>query len=133
MQTPPDPDIAARRPARLRPVWALAGLLSLGLGIVGIFLPLLPTVPLVLLAAFCFGKGSPRLRAWIVAHRRFGPMIADWEATGAIPRRVKLWACTVMAATFALSAIAGVPARVLVFQMLFMGVGAAYVLTRPDR
>ncbi|MEC7257498.1 MAG: YbaN family protein, partial [Pseudomonadota bacterium] len=74
----------ARQPRRaMRPLWTLAGLLSLAVGILGIFLPVLPTTPLVLLAAFCFGKGSPRLRAWILEHRRFGPMIADWEATGA--------------------------------------------------
>ena len=118
---------------RFRQLWTLAGLASLGIGIVGIFLPLLPTTPLVLLAAFCFGKGSPRLRAWLLGHRRFGPMITDWEATGAIPRRVKLWACSVMAATFGLSALFSVPPRVLILQALFMGLGAAYVLTRPDR
>lgn len=124
----------ARQPRRaMRPLWTLAGLLSLALGILGIFLPVLPTTPLVLLAAFCFGKGSPRLRAWILGHRRFGPMIADWEATGAIPRRVKIAACSVMAATFALSWAMGVPGRALIAQGLLMGIGAAYVLTRPDR
>lgn len=117
----------------LRHIWTLAGLASLGLGIVGIFLPVLPTTPLVLLAAFCFGKGSPRLRRWILAHRTFGPMVVDWEATGAIPRKVKLWACTVMAATFLVSALIGVPLRVLIAQGVLMSIGAAYVLTRPDR
>lgn len=118
---------------RFRLFWTVGGVLSLALGIIGIFLPLLPTTPLVLLAAFCFGKGSPRLRAWIVGHRRFGPMIADWEATGAIPRKVKVWACSVMAVTFAASAAFGVPGRALIAQGLLMGIGAAYVLSRPDR
>lgn len=118
---------------RLRHAWTLAGLLALALGVVGIFLPVLPTTPLVILAAFCFGKGSPRLRAWLMGHRRFGPAIADWEATGAIPRRVKLWACSVMAITFGLSWALGVPGRVLAVQALAMGIGAAYVLSRPDR
>lgn len=125
-----DPDTA---PVRLKPLWTAAGGLSLGLGVIGIFLPVLPTTPLVLLAAFCFGKGSPRLRAWILAHRSFGPMIADWEATGAIPRRVKLWACAVMGVTFLASAVLGAPSHVLWAQGVLMGIGAAYVLTRPDR
>lgn len=118
---------------RFRLLWTAAGVLSLAIGIIGIFLPLLPTTPLVLLAAFCFGKGSPRLRSWIVGHRRFGPMIADWEATGAIPRKVKLWACSVMGLTFAASAAFGLPARALIAQGILMGIGAAYVLSRPDR
>lgn len=125
-----DPDM---RPVRLRPLWTAAGGVALALGVIGIFLPVLPTTPLVLLAAFCFGKGSPRLRAWIVAHRSFGPMITDWEATGAIPRRVKLWACAVMGVTFLASWVFGAPARVLWAQGLLMGIGAAYVLSRPDR
>jgi uncharacterized membrane protein YbaN (DUF454 family) len=116
-----------------RPLWAVAGLVSLGLGILGIFLPVLPTTPLVLLAAFCFGKGAPRLRAWITGHRRFGPMIADWEATGAIPRRVKLLACSVMAATLVTFALLGTSLVILALQALLMGAGAAYVLSRPDR
>lgn len=128
-----DPTKATPEPGRVRPVWAAAGLLSLAIGIIGIFLPVLPTTPLVLLAAFCFGKGSPRLRNWIVSHRHFGPMITDWEATGAIPRRVKIWACSVMAVTFAVSWLMGLPTRLLVIQGLAMGIGAIYVLTRPDR
>ncbi|GHF67738.1 YbaN family protein [Seohaeicola zhoushanensis] len=118
---------------RTRPLWTLAGILSLVLGVIGIVLPVLPTAPFVILAAFCFGKGSPRLRAWLMSHRQFGPMIADWEATGAIPRRVKLWACSVMVMSFAACAALGVPGRVLIAQALLMGIGAAYVLTRPDR
>ena len=118
---------------RFRPLWALAGLVSLALGIIGIFLPVLPTTPLVLLAAFCFGRGSPVLRRWLDNHRTFGPMIADWEATGAIPRPVKLTACGVMAATFTVCLFLGLPVWVLVAQGTLMGIGAAYVLSRPDR
>lgn len=126
---PADPPPAA---TGWRPLWALAGLLSLGLGIIGIFLPVLPTTPLVLLAAFCFGKGSPVLRRWILAHRLFGPMVEDWEATGSIPRAVKLSACGVMALTFAVCVYMGLPVWVLIAQGVLMSIGAAYVLTRPD-
>ncbi|MCB1343562.1 MAG: YbaN family protein [Pseudooceanicola sp.] len=118
---------------RIRPLWTLAGVVSLALGIIGIALPVMPTTPFVLLAALCFGKGSPRLHAWLLGHRYFGPMIADWEATGAIPRHIKYWACGSMAVTFAACAALGVPGRVLIAQAVLMTIGAGYVLTRPDR
>jgi len=61
------------------------GLLALGLGIVGIFLPLLPTTPFVLLAAFFFSRGSDRLHRWLADHPRFGVYVRDWEAEQVIP------------------------------------------------
>lgn len=128
-----NPSSEPKGAAQTRPLWAAAGLLSLGLGLVGIFLPVLPTTPLVILAAFCFTRGSPRLRNWITGHGTFGPIIEDWEATGAIPQRVKFWACTVMTLTFLVSWIAGLPTWVLWVQAIGMGSGALYVLTRPDR
>ena len=124
-------NVSPRRHLRL--VWVICGMISLGLGIVGIFQPVLPTTPLVLLAAFCFGKGSPRLHAWILAHPRFGPAIQDWENTGAVPKRVKLYACAVMAATFFVCVLLKLDWRILVTQGVLMGIGATYVLTRPDR
>ncbi len=103
--TPPTP---ARQPssepprldrAWLRPVWLLAGALSLLLGIVGIFLPLLPTTPFVLLAAFCFSRGSARWEAWLVNHPRLGPMVRDWRATRSVPLRAKQAATLMMSAS----------------------------------
>lgn len=75
----------------------MAGVLSLGLGILGIFLPLLPTTPFVLLAAFCFSRSSTRCEAWLLDHPRFGPMIRDWRQHRAIPWRAKQLAWTMMA------------------------------------
>jgi hypothetical protein len=67
------------RPRWQRVLWLVAGVLSLVVGVIGIVVPLLPTAPLVLLAAFCFSRGSERWEAWLLAHRRFGPMILDWS------------------------------------------------------
>jgi len=61
------------------------GWLSLALGFLGVFLPLLPTTPFVLLAAFFFSKGSERLHRWLVEHPRFGHYVRDWEAEQVVP------------------------------------------------
>lgn len=78
-------------------MWLLVAGVALGLGILGVFLPGLPTTPFVLLAAFAAARGSKRLHAWLLAHRTFGPMIRDWQATGAVTRRAKWWATGMMA------------------------------------
>ena len=65
------------------------------LGVIGIFEPVLPTVPFLLLAAWAASRSSPRLHHWLVNHRRFGRPLRDWESHGVVPRRAK-WAATVM-------------------------------------
>lgn len=113
-------------------LWTAAGLLSLGTGIIGIFLPLLPTTPLVLLAAFCFGKGSPRLRRWLLAHKRFGPMIEDWQKNGAIAPRAKRAAVIAMAVTLAISVALGLSIVLIAIQATCLAGAAGFILTRPD-
>lgn len=98
MQPLPTLPASPGRPLWQRLLWAAAGTLALAAGIVGIFLPLLPTTPFVLLAAFCFSRGSARLEAWLLAHSRFGPLIADWRARRAMPLRAKQLAWAMMAA-----------------------------------
>ena len=88
----PAPPPASRR---TRWLWWLLAYASLGLGVIGIVVPGLPTVPFVLLSAFAAARGSQRLYAWLLAHRQFGPMIRDWEAHGAVSRRAK-WLATIM-------------------------------------
>ncbi|MDQ7728853.1 YbaN family protein [Halomonas sp. SpR8] len=73
----------------IRILWVgLAGL-SFGAGIVGIFLPLLPTTEFMLAAVYCASKGSPRFEAWIRSRRYVGPLLENWEKERAIPRRAK--------------------------------------------
>lgn len=85
----------------LRPVYLVAGLINLGIGVVGIVLPLVPTTPLVLLAAYCFARSSRRLHGWLVGHRRFGRYIRDFESGRGIPLRAKVTAIAMSAAAFA--------------------------------
>jgi uncharacterized membrane protein YbaN (DUF454 family) len=88
----------------LRPLYLLAGVLALLLGVVGIFVPLLPTTPFVLLAAWCFARGSTRCEAWLLQHRLFGPIVRDWRERRAVPLRAKQIATLTMAASCAYAA-----------------------------
>jgi hypothetical protein len=104
---------------------------SLLLGLVGAVLPLLPTTPFLLLAAFGFARSSPRLHGWLMAHRQFGPMIRNWEQYGAIDRRSKRVAVIVIALTPVITWLAGAPYWALATQIAVLAVVAAFILTRP--
>ena len=112
--------------------YIVLGWCAVALGLIGVVLPVLPTTPFLLVAAFAFGKGSPRARAWLIDHAHFGPAIQDWEDRGAISRRAKTLAVSMMSLVFIISLIMGAPIWVLVMQGVLMGAGAAFVLTRPD-
>lgn len=84
----------------LRAVYMALGSLSLAVGAIGLFLPLIPTTGPLLLAAFFFARSSDRFHRWLLSHPRFGPLIADYQAGRGIPRRVKVTAIVMMAAAF---------------------------------
>ena len=92
-----DTHASTQRPHWQRVLWGVAGVLSLVTGIVGIFLPLLPTTPFLILAAWCFSRSSQRLEAWLLTHPRYGPLINDWRRTRAVPLRAKQLAWMMMA------------------------------------
>ena len=85
----------------VRLLYLVTGLASLAIGVVGILLPLVPTTPLILLAAYCFARSSRRLHGWLVGHPRFGRYISDFESGRGIPRRAKVMAIVLSAAAFA--------------------------------
>jgi len=68
----------------------IVGSLSFGLGVLGIFLPLLPTTPLLLLAAACYVRSSDRLYHWLITHKRFGPYIKNYREGKGIPLKAKV-------------------------------------------
>lgn len=127
-------DDEAPRPggAAMRAVWICVGVLALALGAIGAVLPLLPTTPFVLLAAFAFTRSSPRLRARLEGSRAFGPIIRDWEASGAIAPRYKALACTMMGISLVGSIALGLALWVIAIQSVFLSGAAAYVLSRPS-
>lgn len=83
-------------------LWALLAWVSLILGIIGAVLPVMPTVPFILLSAFAATRGSDRLRGWLVAHPTFGRAILDWEQNGAVTRKAK-WIASAMMSLSSLS------------------------------
>lgn len=113
-----------------RLIFLAIGLGSVALGAVGIFLPLLPTVPFFILAAFCFARSSPALEKKIVEHPRFAHHVSAWRERGAINRKGK--AAALMA--FCLSALLGLallsfPAMLL--PLAAAAIGGSWIVSRP--
>lgn len=116
--------------------WLLiaAGSVCVMLGVIGIFLPLLPTTPLMLLAAACFARSSRRFHDWLLANRTFGPLIHEWERHRSIPRRTKLTAIALMSATLAVSIVFFVEPRWLQGLLAVFGVALGIWMYRiPSR
>jgi uncharacterized membrane protein YbaN (DUF454 family) len=90
-------------PLMLRYGLLAIGWLSVALGVIGIFLPVLPTTPFLLLAAACFARSSPRFYQWLVEHPRLGPWIRDYLDGNGIPLRGKVYAIGLMWASILLS------------------------------
>jgi len=119
--------------AGIRWLYLALALLSLALGIVGAFLPVLPTVPFILLAAWFAARSSPRLLAWLENHPHFGRHIRDWRRGGVVSRKAK-WAATTMMAASAVIILLAV--RKPLAQALSIGtmvVVAAWLWRRPEQ
>jgi uncharacterized protein len=116
----------------MRQLYLILGLGFVGLGFIGIFLPVLPTTPFLILAAACFARSSPRLERWLLEHRHFGPSLRAWRDNGAIPWRAKLMALGGMALGFSIFWFGSQPgwmAAVAVAALMLFGLG--YVFSRP--
>lgn len=77
-------------------ILALLGVASLILGVIGIFLPILPTVPFVLLSAYLFARSSSRMHSWIINHKTFGDYIQSYNLDKSIPLQVKVTAIAML-------------------------------------
>ncbi|MDZ4094754.1 MAG: YbaN family protein [Paracoccaceae bacterium] len=113
-------------------LWAAFGILALAFGIVGIVLPLLPTVPFLLLAAFCFARSSERLHDWLLKHPLLGPPIERWNRSGAIARRAKVFASGSMLLVFSISLLLGLRPLILIVQGVALSCAALFIWTRPE-
>ena len=89
----------------IRPLWMAGGLTFVGLGAIGAFLPLLPTVPFLLLAAFCFARGNPVWEQRLLDHPRWGPSLRDWRERKVISRKAKVSALAAMVVAALITAL----------------------------
>lgn len=117
----------------MRILWIIGGVLATGLGLIGIVLPIMPTVPFMLVAAFCFGRSSPRLHAYMLDHPVYGPHIRDWNESGAIRRKAKWLATVSMLGSLALSSLLGLPPRLIAIQAAVIAAALVFIWTRPSR
>lgn len=106
--------------------------ISVALAAIGVVLPLMPTTPFVLLAAFFASKGSPAFASWLEGHPSFGPAIRDWRRNRVIPAKAKVLACSMMALSWGLLFFMGAAGMVLAISGVFLAGVASYLLTRPS-
>lgn len=116
-----------------RPLLIALGWTFVALGFVGIFLPLLPTTPFVLLALWCFARSSKRFHDWLYNHPRFGPLARNWREYGVVPLRAKLLAVTTMALSLGYLIHAGMDWHILAVVGATLTVVATWLVSRPSR
>ena len=114
-----------------RLTWLVVGVVALVLGGLGIVLPLLPTTPFILLAAFAFAQSSETLHQWLLDHNIFGPLIENWRRYRAISRRAKILSLASMLAIILISMAWQVPTYILVIQVVCLTPSAIFIATRP--
>jgi uncharacterized protein len=127
-------EVREHRSALVRGAYVAAGALFVVLGILGIFLPVLPATPFMLLAAACFARASKRFYNLLMNNRLFGPAIREWQVHRSIARRTKLWAIGLMAATLTTSIVFFVKEPSLQVALAVLGVAlAAWLYRVPSR
>lgn len=110
------------------------GWLCLGLGFLGVIMPILPTTPFLLVALWAFSRSSPELADKIRNHKTFGPLVRGWQDHGVIPPLGKLVAVVMMSAMgYYLVAISGLPLWASLLACATLLAVAAYIITRPSR
>jgi uncharacterized membrane protein YbaN (DUF454 family) len=113
-------------------MWRALTLASTALGIAGVFVPILPTTPFLLVAAWAAGKGWPQFEAWLVAHPRLGPPIRRWRDHRAVPRSAKWAAVASMLLSAALLWWSAASLAIQLGVTLFLLAVAAWLWRRPE-
>ena len=113
-------------------IWFTLGSLSLLFAVLGVILPLLPTVPFLLIAAFFFAKSSERVHTWLINHRLFGKMIRDWHERGAIDLKAKYFATFSILLVVVISLVIKIKLMIFVIQVLVLSLALLFIWTRPN-
>jgi hypothetical protein len=112
--------------------WRTLAVLCVVLGLIGVVVPGLPTVPFLLVAAWAGGKGWPALERWLLQHPRHGPAIRRWRDHGAVPRRAKWIASATMVVSVALIAISAAHVALKLGMFAFLAAVALWLWRRPE-
>ena len=115
----------------VRSIWFVIGVMALALGALGILLPLLPTTPFILLAAYSFARSSKPVHDWLLRHRIFGPLIENWRRYGAINRRAKILGLASLIVVFAISLQLGAPPHAVLIQAVILPLCGLFIMSRP--
>jgi uncharacterized protein len=143
---PPDPEVCVKttdiapdelRLARsriARRLYVGAGFVALGLGLIGLLLPVFPTSPFLLLAAACFSRGSERFYRWLLSNRYCGKQIRSWRNNEGISIRTKVVIITMLAVTISVSAIFVVPYIPVKIIMVLIAIAVSvYIWRQPTK
>ncbi|HLU76913.1 MAG TPA: YbaN family protein [Burkholderiales bacterium] len=112
--------------------WRALALVALAFGLVGAVLPVLPTVPFLIVAAWAASRGWPQLEAWLLNHERFGPALRGWRERGTVPRRAKWLASALMSMSVIAVLYSPVPVWVKIGVPVFLCGLALWLWLRPE-
>ncbi|WP_290651229.1 YbaN family protein [Aquisalimonas sp.] len=133
MHTADQPAVCQGRVAVIsRWLWRALGMTAVAIGALGTVVPLLPTTPFLLVAAWAFARGSERWRLWLLNHPRFGPAIRSWQTQRAIPRKVKWIGIASVIASLLIAIWMQLPPAALTLQVIALVCVSIFLLTRPD-
>ena len=131
--TQPEPPVTRlSASAIVRWLYLLFALLCLALGVIGIFLPGLPTTVFVLMAGWAAARGSPRIHAWLWTHPLFGSILRDWSQGGRVSRRAKWSATGMMALCAMVLQLTSAPAWAQAVALLCMACVLSWLWFRPE-
>jgi uncharacterized membrane protein YbaN (DUF454 family) len=116
----------------MRLLWIGIGWTCVGLGLAGAVLPLVPTTPFLLVAAWAFARSSRRFHAWLLRHPQLGRPILDWRRHGVVRPRAKALGVLVMIIGIGGTLLLGAPGWVLAAQVAVLALVALFLLTRPS-
>jgi uncharacterized membrane protein YbaN (DUF454 family) len=112
-------------------LWLLLAYVTLALGLIGAFLPILPTTPFLLVSVWAGSHASSKFKWWLMRHKRFGAALRDWYRYQAISRSTKLTAVTVICISWLIIILKGSSFVVIVFTGLLLASCIAFLVSRP--